>query len=39
MVTGFEEIESPVPYKPISLIGAGLQVVGWQTAKTEATPG
>jgi hypothetical protein len=32
MVTGFEEMERPVPYKPTSLIGDGLQVGGWQMA-------
>src|ERR1700677_1949413 len=39
MVTGFDEIDRPVPLKPVSLIGAGSQVLGWQTAFTEATPG
>ena len=32
MITGFDEMERPVPYKPTSLIGAGLQPGGWQMA-------
>ena len=28
MLTGFEETERPVPYKPTSLIGDGLQLGG-----------
>ena len=32
MLTGLLEIESPVPYSPISLMGAGLHVPGWQMA-------
>ena len=32
VVTGFDEIESPVLLRPTTLIGAGLQVAGWQTA-------
>jgi hypothetical protein len=37
--TGFDVIDKPVPLTPVTLIGAGLQVVGWQTAFTEATLG
>ena len=38
MSTGFEERERPVPASPMTLIGDGLQLVGWQMAYTEATP-
>ena len=38
-LTGFEVMESPVPFKPSSLMGAGLQVGGLQSAVTVATPG
>ena len=38
-VTGLEEMESPVPFKPSSLMGAGLHSGGAQNAVTVATPG
>jgi len=37
--TGLEEMETPVPFNPISLMGAGLQMFGWQMALIEAVPG
>jgi hypothetical protein len=39
MLTGFDEIGTPVPNKPTSLVGAGLHVLGSQSAAIEATPG
>ena len=39
ILTGLEEMDRPVPFKPISLIGAGLQVGGSHTALIEAAPG
>src|ERR1700691_440696 len=39
IVTRLDEIDRPVPFKPVTLIGDGLHVVGWQMAYTEATPG
>jgi hypothetical protein len=32
MLTGLEETERPVPLKPSSLMGDGLQTEGWQMA-------
>ena len=38
-VTGLLEMERPVLSNPTSLMGDGLQVVGWQMADIEAVPG
>ncbi len=39
MSTGFDVMESPVPYNPSSLMGAGLHSGGLQSAVIVATPG
>jgi hypothetical protein len=39
MLTGFEATERPVPYNPVTLMGAELQLGGWHVAYTDAMPG
>ena len=38
MLTGLEEMDSPVPFNPNSLIGAGLQTRGRRSAVTLRHP-